>query len=186
MMIGAAAWGCSDFVDPTLSDSTTTVTATTNDGGVGGSGGAGGKTTTTTTTADGGTGGSTSGFVFDCTDVEANHLVVKIAAEVKPTGHLGIDGWCDDSAGAWGGLWVEPSADAKRTAWDHGEVFKGTYCELHVGLGKGELFSQKGEMIYNTSSLCLEGSCKVDVLACYGTSKVPLVNSGANLKVKAE
>lgn len=197
LMLGAAlVMGCSEWKDPTITADQTTTT-TTADGGAGGqggetaNGGAGGQggeaATTTAAGGAGGAGGSAPAeFVFNCSDVGAHHLVVKIKAEVKPNGHLGIDGWCDDSQGAWGGLWVEPDGSAKETKWDHGEVFKGTKCELHVGLGSGETFEQNGEMIYNSSSLCSDGECKVMLLACYGTSEIPVINSGPNIKVKAE
>ena len=94
-------------------------------------------------------------------------------ADIKPTGHLGIDGaWSDNPQ--WKGRHVESDPDGKQTVYDYGDAFNGTLFDYHVGLGDGELYQNtSGELIYNKSSLCSSTSfCQVQILCCHGQNLI--------------
>ncbi len=132
-----------------------------------GDGGSGGDV------SDGGGGSDEGGappeFRKDCSDVPPNHFVVKVWTSVKPTGHIGIDGW--KAGSPWGNLWIEPDPESKTTVWDDGEHLIGDEIWIHIGLGTGETWTNDlGEEPHNVPAMCgSSGYCNFPHVTCYGT-----------------
>jgi hypothetical protein len=183
----------------------------TNGGGGGEVGGSNGGSGGEATDGGGGAGGSVEEFVFDCSDVAPNHLVMKIQAQFEPTNYIAADGWVSCPNGgcvpstAWSAIHVG-ELKVKHTVLDLGEVSKGTKLETNWGVSVDGTI-KKGAPNYAPNPVpesetdvndhaveigttyCLDYVCGLAKgLCCYGDKELVVANvsgfgqtNGANL-----
>lgn len=174
--------GCSDSPAESEAASTTSVASAGGAGGAGGSdggGGAGGSA------GSGGSGGGAPTFVFNCTDVAAQHAAVKVRLDTKPPGHIAIDGAVFYPANSgfagigWAVLHIEQDGSADKTVKDFGLTPSSTSFQLNLGMSADADPAQPVPAVDQGTWFCNSSTCSnADILCCYGDKEMGRVQGG--------